>query len=131
MNANQIAKVRAMLANAKLTDQKETLCLSFSNNRTKHLSELKYHETQELIAYLNRILNQDDPRKQKLLKKIFALAFEMRWTKEDGKLNMDRLNNWCVEYSYKHCVLDGYNYEELPKLISQFEAVYKSFLKGL
>jgi len=45
------------------------------------------------------------------------------------KLDMRRVNNWCLKYGYLHKLLDEYTYEELPKLVTQFEEVYKDMLR--
>ncbi|MCH5690020.1 hypothetical protein LWM68_40845 [Niabella sp. W65] len=43
----------------------------------------------------------------------------------DGK----RVDEWMIKFSYLHKKLNKYTFEELPKLVSQFEAFYKSTLK--
>lgn len=130
MNANQITKVRAMLSKAGVSKQKESIVSSFTNGRTESLTAMTQSETEEIINYLNGLIGNAPDKNQPMRKKIFARAFEMRWT-IDGKLDIDRVNNWCKSYGYLHKELDKYTSEELPKLVSQFDNVYKSFLKGI
>jgi hypothetical protein len=41
------------------------------------------------------------------------------------------VDEWMLKYSYKHKKLDAYLFEELPTLVSQFEQVYKHFIKKI
>jgi hypothetical protein len=42
---------------------------------------------------------------------------------------MQRIYAWVEKYGYLHKHLNKYTYEELPKLVSQAEQCYYSFLK--
>ena len=63
-------------------------------------------------------------------KKLIHLAKEMGYTK-DGKADMDKINAWCLHYGYGKKELNKYAYNELPKLLSQFEKVYEYYIKNL
>jgi hypothetical protein len=68
-------------------------------------------------------------------KKIIALAHQMGWSKiHPGSGNkiadMQRIDEWCNKYGYLHKRLNQYTIEELPKLVTQYQNLYNSFLKG-
>jgi len=47
------------------------------------------------------------------------------------RVDMKRVDGWCVSFSYLKKKLDNYTYEELPKLVSQFELVYTDYLNKI
>jgi hypothetical protein len=55
----------------------------------------------------------------------------MRWQTEAKKIDIERVDAWCVTYGYGHKKLKEYTYVEMPKLITQFRAVYEDYLKSL
>ena len=116
---------------------KETLVLSFTDNRTTHTSELNYNEAAELIKSLNKELqknnNSDFWKGDKMRKRIFSLFYTYSWTIfKQGKeiVDVERLNKWMLKYSYLKKPLNKYKYSELPELVSQFEKVVKSFIES-
>lgn len=73
---------------------------------------------------------------KKMRGKILHTAYEMRWTKilpghAKPVVDYNKLENWMQNFSYLHKKLDRYTFKELPKLVSQFEAVYKHFLNNI
>ncbi len=77
----------------------------------------------------------DKERASNMRKKIIALAHQMGWSSyhpDSGKkiADMPRINAWCSKYGYLHKELNSYTLAELPKLVTQFDNLYKSFLKG-
>ena len=139
----QIKIIQTLISKANLRDEKDALVLAYTNNRTKSSKEMKYQEAQGLIDHLNNATgNTPSPqnaereiakaREQKMKKKIFAMCHEMAWYVEGTrKIDIDRLNNWCLKYGIYVKPLDKHTYEELPVLVTQFEKVYKSYLEGL
>lgn len=106
----------------------------FSVGRSTSTKDLYDHEAAAMLAHLQ----QNDPNRQgieKMKGKIFYYCHEMGWTKLNvtGKrvVDMKRLEEWCLNRSYLHKKIDWYSYKELPKLVSQFEEVYKSYIKSL
>jgi hypothetical protein len=103
---------------------------------------MKYGEAQALIAHLKSL----DPRAKatdRMRNKILSMAHEMGWNLTPGpspqerggmqkpKIDMAHVNAWCTRHGYLHKPLDDYTHSELPKLVSQFEEVYKSYLKAV
>lgn len=88
---------------------------------------------------------QDDNR-TKMQRKIIAMAHEIGWHKlpshlgegqevrlEKGRLKIDmqKINNWCVKKSYLHKEFNRYTYSELPRLVAQFEEMHRYYLTNL
>ena len=112
-----------------LGDDKDVLIAQFTDNRTIKSSEMMEHEAAALIDAFKQphYVVMDRMRKS-----IIAKAHEMAWELHDGRIDMERVNNWCAKFGYikKEC-LNDYNYAELQKLVTQFDKVYKSFLKDV
>jgi len=134
MNYKQMKLARYLLNQAGLADEKDGIVLQFTNNRTTHLSEMTKAETTALLTSLcdTRIgqAHQSQTRKR-MINKILSMAHEMGWEKPDGKVDMKRLNAWCEKYSKQHTPLDKISDQELPSVVTVFEKVYLSFLKGI
>lgn len=115
-----------------LGHDKDNIVAGFSNGRTTHFTELEETEASECIRWLSD--QQLQPGKR-MRNKIFFYCHQMGWTKinASGKVVADgaRFDLWALKYSYLRKKLNQYTYQELPKLVSQFEGVYKSFLKSI
>jgi len=131
MTGRQIGMIRALLNKAGLTAQKEDIVASFSDERTVHITDLTQKEAQEIVKYLNTYLGQEGNPSDKMRRKILSHAHEMHWELLDGRVDMVRVNNWCIRFSGKNKPLDQFKYSELPTLVSQFELVYTDYLKGI
>lgn len=130
-NPAQIKAIYTLLGQHNLRDEKESIVKAFSGGRTKSVTNLKLNEAAALIGHL-KSLDEYDNRSTKMRNKILSMAHEMRWRKQGTEdIDMDHVNNWCIAKGYLHKKLDDYTYQELPKLVSQFEEVYKSYLKGV
>jgi len=131
MTADQIKLCRTLLAKAGLNAHKEAIVLSFSDERTTSLTALNQAETEALVKYLQVQSGQFENPRTKMVNKILSMAHEMHWELPGGKVNMQRVNNWCLRYSGKNKPLDQFKYSELPALVTAFESVYRGFLKGI
>jgi TolA-binding protein len=132
--------LHALLAQTNLVGQKANLVCSMTSGRTEKSSEMNSMEANELIAYLRTqtaALRTDglEARADRMRKKILSLAWQMNWTnlntKREVKVDVNRVNAWCSKYGYLKKPLNDYLYDELPKLLTQFESVYNSYLIDL
>lgn len=135
---------------------KEDAVLDFTEGRTSSLRELCDWDLQELTRRLQVLGGQkaynasgkrtNDPRRKKAVGKILHYCHELGWTKaaahpQYAKLSpfatdaraavkrvadVARFDEWAIKYSYLHKTLNEYTYEELPKLVSQVEAVVRN-----
>ncbi|RTL47238.1 MAG: hypothetical protein EKK39_14815 [Sphingobacteriales bacterium] len=108
-------------------ETKEIITLGFTQQRTTHISEMTKTEAAALIQHLKDI-DPEEQRANKMRRKIISMAHEMHWHNKYGKADIQRIDNWCKAYGYKHKSLNNYTYKELPALVTQFEQVYLSFL---
>lgn len=134
----QTAIIGTICSKLKYTpDEKGAMISSFSQGRATHTPDLYFNEAMELIRYLNDMQKDIGHNRDatKMIGKIFYYAHEMGWTKRNpaNKTVADgpRVDAWMLTHSYAKKKLNAYSYAELPKLVSQFEMVYKSFLKRI
>ena len=132
----QIGIIMAMINKLHLKAQKEDIIMGASNERTISTRELTSDEANALIKYLKQ-QDPDEQKAEKMRRKIISMAHEMGWASTTlshqgkPKVDMERIDNWCVKYGFLHKKLNQYLYTELPRLVTQFESVYQSFLKGI
>lgn len=130
----QLRKINTMISKRGISkDAKEAMMLGFTAGRSSSSKELHFNEAAELIKHLEA----GDPNREsaeKMRGKILYYAHEMGWhTLKNGRYVADilRVDEWCLKYGYIKRKLDGYSYQELPRLVSQFEAVYKHYISNL
>ena len=128
--------LHAELNRTGLLIQKANLILGVTHGRTESSKEMTNLEANELIRWLKTqpSIVAPDPRCEKMRRKLIALAWQMNWTTKADmifKADMVRINAWCIKSGYLHKPLNDYLYNELPKLLSQFQAVYDSYLQSL
>lgn len=124
MTEKQTKYVRNILWREGVQDQEYALTVEFSNGRTGKLEDLTHAETQALIAAFNKRTPA-----QKMRGKILSMAHEMRWEQPNGKVDMERLNNWCNKHTPYHCDFNKFSEAELTVVVSIFEKLYKNYLK--
>lgn len=122
----QIIKIKIQLKQLGLDSK--FMADSYSNGRTEHISQLKFSEAWEMSSYLSEQLNEPDSPKEKMCRKIISMAHEQGWKLRSGKINMQRVNNWCIKYGIGHKPLKDYYEYELPALVTQFENMYGKHL---
>ena len=115
-------------------EDKETMVNGFSAGRCTSSKGLYFDEAKALIHHLQQLQGQQTikPGTKAMLGKMLSYAREMGWTviNPNGKTVADfrRLEEWALKFGYQHKKINAYEYDELPKLVTQFELVYKSFL---
>lgn len=127
MTEKQKKYVRQLLNREGLAFMEEALCLEFSAGAYKDLGFLSQHQTQALITHIQE--GAPKTPKQKMVGKILSMAHELRWELPNGKVDMDRLNAWCIKYNPHKKPLNALTEQELPSVVSVFERMYKGYLK--
>lgn len=126
---SQIAAIHTLLSKQGLKDEKRDIVRSFTAGRTESVKEMRNEEAAALIGHL-KSMDPEEKSADKMRNKILSMAHEMGWRKSGNeRIDMDHVNGWMRSKSYLKKDLDAYRYGELPKLVSQFEEVYKSFIK--
>ena len=112
-------------------EAKQEIIYTYSDGRVTSAADLRDDEASALIGYLVNASGLPQDGIFKMKNKILSMAHEMHWELTDGSVDMERVNNWCIKFSGQNKPLDGFKYSELPALVSQFEMVYKDFLKRI
>lgn len=137
MNTQQVIRLHGLMAKLgfkgdAMTEYKRDLVKVYSDGRAESCKELDAIESAKLLHDLQALANQTPwaVAADRMRKKILYMAHGMNWEVEGSqKVDMARVNAWCNKYAGKP--LDAFKYEELPAVVSQFEMVYKSYLKTL
>lgn len=136
----QIAAINSILVKKGLMDDKPSIIASITNNRTTHSSELSFDEAKNFLS--NLLSGAKYQPKNKMISKIFAMAHEMGWVEvktmvDDrgqmtAKKDYSHVYAWIKKYGFKKTDLRAYQYNELPKLLTQFEyGPYRDYLRKL
>jgi hypothetical protein len=121
-------------------EMKEDLVLQFSNQRTNTSSKLLVVECEALINHLQSVKNgyvidgnkgrstfDKNTPENKMRRKILSICHEIHWTK-NGSIDWNKLDAFLLKSGYLHKEkLNDYTVEELPKLVTQFEQLQKTF----
>jgi hypothetical protein len=127
------ARFHLLLSKTGKAPHKAALVFSFTNGRSESSRDMTEQEAKELVYYLENITTADDPA-NRMRKKIISMAREMGWELRTttGKVaDMQRIRNWVLKYGSLKKPLNDYTINELPRLVTQFEQVYKDFLNRL
>lgn len=133
----QIGAINAILVKRGMKEQKAEIIAEYTCGRTDHSSELYFDEAHALLQFLI-----DKNQNSGMLRKLFAMAIEMGWCPlqtevlENGTLkkgrNYSSVHTWVVKSGYLHKPLRQYSYQEMPKLVTQFEiGPYKHYLNKI
>ncbi len=129
MNSALNKQLNGLLTSTGLTSQKASLVLGFTGGRSESRAALTDAEALEMIAWLKTQGNNNDDAANKMRRKIISYAHQLHWYLPNTQtVDMARIDGWCTTYGYGHKKLNDYTYNELPKLVSQFRLVFKSFL---
>jgi hypothetical protein len=132
---------------------KEDLVLQYTNGREKRSSGLTVEECNALIGFLKRQAGErphaaqassaltgtssnpstplrgqgggKDPKKMQY--KCLSICHEMGWKLPNGKIDIARVDEFCLKRGHAHKKLNKYEYKELPLLITQFEKMLREF----
>lgn len=137
-------QLHALLHQKGLMAAKPHLVSSFTRGRTESSAKMHQYEAIDLVRYLQcqptptATPKSPTPAQQanRMRRKLIALAHSMGWhtthpQSGDTIADMPRIDAWCTKYGYLHKPLNAYTLTELPKLLSQFDKLYKSFLKAI
>ena len=131
ISKEQIKCISALINKLGLQDYKASLVWSYTGERTESRSDMTSGEAIELIKYL-KSTDPDEIAAERMRRKIISMAHEMSWRiSGTTKVDMKRVDGWCIQFGRYHKHLNSHTKNELPYLVTQFETVYNSFLKAL
>jgi hypothetical protein len=108
------------------------LVSEFTEGRTGSLRSLTPDEVRGLERRLEEVAA--DPRKakaQRMRRKIIGILAARGAVNAQGKPDMDHVHAWVNRYGYLHKHFNAYTVAELPKLVSQAEAIVASDIKAI
>lgn len=118
--------------------ERHELISQFTDNKKDSLKGLSYFEYAEFLRWINKKFAAMPSPEQELKdkcqlmrRKLIALFYKMNYRTPEGKSDMVRINQWCAKYGKFHKELNGHSYQELTQLLTQAEAVYKSYIQSL
>lgn len=125
MTEKQVKYVRDLLSREGISFMEKDLALQYSNGATADLRGLTHEQTANLIDSI-----KEKTPKEKMQGKILSMAHELRWELANGKVNMERLNQWLIKYTPHKKTFNMLTEDELPMVVSVFERMYKGYLKS-
>lgn len=135
INRGQLIKIKIQCKQLGIDSAEQAY--AYSDARTEHVSELRSNEASDLIKFLSAALNEPENGVDKMKGKILSKAHEMGWElpgiSSTGKrrINMEKVDNWCIKYGYLKKPLDQHTEVELPQLVTQFSKAWKDYLTGV
>lgn len=113
---------------------REEWVLAFTENQKTGLTDLNRLEYLQFINWLQVYKQNNQPKiheKENLQRRKIISMFHKMGYQIDGKIDMGRLNNWCVSHGHLHKELMSYKGADLTKLVTQAENYYKSYISTL
>lgn len=141
ITTQQIIKFNALLRNLGLElDTKRDLIFQYSKGRSDKTNDLTLDEASRMIKYLDNLTQPNQKKEaekescQRQRRKIIHFAYQLGWTSnETGKVDMDRLNQFLIKRgavrSPKIKTINDYNSNDLRRIVTQFQELYKNHLK--
>ena len=111
-------------------DQKEEMVMQVTGNRTASIRQMYTGQAISMIKALNKETDQYKETRSRLKRKVLALAHEMGWEHESGKVDMGRVNRYCQTRGAGKKVFNWYSNSELQTLIIQFQNMRINYLKN-
>lgn len=137
LNFSQLKCLNTLVSKLGIDKEaKEILVKGFSEGRSTSSKELLSDEAAAMIKHL-KTLDPQEPKAEKMRRKIISMAHEMGWTLRQGqgdkrKADMKRVDEWCKKFGYLKKSLDNHTCKELPKLVSQFaQGPYRHYISNL
>lgn len=107
-------------------EQKAYLVEQYTEGRYSSTKDMSNTECQALIDHLAKVaMDTNADRANVMRRKAFAMAHELGWETEDGKVDRARFDAWLLKYGYLHKGINDYSHNELPKLLTQMEQLPK------
>lgn len=104
-------------------NEKAGIVMEFSGGRVSSTKELNGEEADSLIQYLQKKITvpvKFVPKSgERQRRHIIAMFHEMGYQQDNGKIDMEAVNAWCVQHGYLHKILNSYAEDELPLLVTQ------------
>ena len=118
-------------------DGRSELVIGITDGRSSSCKDLTFQEAKQLIEHLNKLLNRPKPtlnerarQADNMRKKILGFFHEMNY-RIKGKIDMEKVEETILKKGYLKKPLNAYTYNELPKLVTQMQAIRNSYIKNV
>ena len=101
-----------------------------SGGRTESTKDLNDNEMQAVINELEASFSIQD-QCDVMRKKIISKAHQMYWELPGGKIDMFRIDDWCINQGPYKQPLNKHDIKELGILVSVFDKVYKHYMSKI
>ena len=139
MNKAKFTRLNSLLKKLNKQAYKIDYVVDVTNGRSQSSKDLTDQEYWQLIKVLENELvahqsaeqpNPDFEKANRMRRKILSMCHEMGMhLPGTTKIDMAEVNKTCIAHSYLKKELNNYTNEELPKLVSQFELILKTYYK--
>lgn len=102
----------------------------WTKGRTSSLRDLSPLELRRIERRIEELMDPVGASMQRQRRKIIAILAERGATK-DGKPDMEHIQAWVLKYGYLHKELNAYTPNELPRLVTQAEAIVGTDLQAV
>ena len=120
-----------LLHKTNLMQQKANIVGGISFGRTESIRELTDAEANDLKEYLQEQDKQSDAA-NRMRRKVISMAHQLHWYKPNTqKVDVEHINNWCLQYGSTKKKLNDHTVLELVKLVTQFKEVFKDVLSNI
>lgn len=104
------------------SEQKQYLVEQYTEGRATSTKDMSTTECQALIDHLAKVaIDTNADRANVMRRKAFAIAHELGWEDDQGKVDREHFDAWLLKYGYLHKGINEYSHNELPKLLTQME----------
>ena len=136
MTPKQIKFARGILHSKGLSDSKDEIVLELTDGRTSHLSEMTKAEAQLFFDVMlgeaqSPAPNSEAAKCDNSTRKLLSMAHEVKWQSPNGKVDYQRLSNWCKKYSPAHKCYKQQNSKELAETVTSFSKLHIQTLRKL
>lgn len=107
------------------------LVADMTGGKRASLRDLSSKELWQLEQRIQELLDPRAASMQRQRRKVIAILAARGAVNAQGKPDMPRIEAWVRKYGYLHVELNAYDYEELPRLVGQAEAVMASDTKAI
>ena len=105
--------------------KKEELVRDYSRTGAERVSQMTERDALALLASLREL----DDKMERMRRKVIAIAHQIGWKNPDGsgKADYKRIDSWMT--TYRGCLMNRMNYEQLYQAVTQFEQMFRNEIK--
>jgi hypothetical protein len=102
-----------------------------TKGRTESLKDLTEDELRDIECGIQELLDPVGDKANRMRRKVIGILAARGAVTGDGKPHMGHVYAWVKKYGYLHKDFNTYTVQELPKLVTQAEAIMTSDIKAI